>query len=86
MKTSEESISTETTKRIGLRYALKYREEHDPQTKHTDPGPFPFSEIETQVVRDELREFKPNAFLSIHSGTLGLFSPYAYAKEQRTVG
>lgn len=48
---------------------------------HTAPGPFAFSEAETQVVRDELQAFKPHAFLSIHSGTLGLFAPYAYTNE-----
>lgn len=29
-----------------------------------------------------MREFKPDAFFSIHSGTLGLFTPHAYDKEQ----
>jgi hypothetical protein len=47
----------------------------------TAPGPFAFSEAETQTVRDELKKFKPHAFFSIHSGTLALFTPYAYSKE-----
>lgn len=56
-------------------------QEHDPEMVRTAPGPFAFSEAETQTVRDELKKFKPHAFFSIHSGTLALFTPYAYSKE-----
>ena len=33
-------------------------------------GEKPFSEVETQMVRDLVTEFKPTTFLSVHSGTL----------------
>lgn len=41
-------------------------------------GEKPFSEVETQMVRDLVTEFKPTTFLSVHSGTLGLYMPWAY--------
>lgn len=44
------------------------------------PGPHPFSERETQVVRAVLDEFRPHIFLSVHSGTLGMYTPPAYSK------
>eukprot|EP00435_Cladocopium_sp_Y103_P046357 s892_g13.t1 len=41
-------------------------------------GKRPFSEPETQLVRDLISDFKPTTFLSVHSGTLGLYMPWAY--------
>lgn len=41
-------------------------------------GKSPFSEPETQLVRDLISDFKPATFLSVHSGTLGLYMPWAY--------
>lgn len=41
-------------------------------------GKSPFSEPETQLVRDLISDFKPTTFLSVHSGTLGLYMPWAY--------
>ena len=42
-------------------------------------GPAAFSEPETRIFRDLVSDFKPTAFLSIHSGTKAMFTPYAYA-------
>jgi len=42
------------------------------------PGKKAFSEIETQFLRDSVKSFQPLVFLSIHSGVLGLFYPYAF--------
>ncbi len=43
------------------------------------PGKKAFSEIETQFIRDSVKSMiDPLMFLSIHSGTLGLFYPYAF--------
>jgi len=41
-------------------------------------GQRPFSEPETQMVRDLISNFQPTTFLSVHSGTLGLYMPWAY--------
>jgi hypothetical protein len=44
----------------------------------TDSGPKPFSEIETRTMRDSVTKFDPDMFLIVHSGTYGLYTPYAY--------
>jgi hypothetical protein len=39
------------------------------------------SESETKVISNLLAVQSPHVFLSIHSGTLGLFAPYAYSED-----
>jgi hypothetical protein len=51
----------------------------------TNSGPKPFSEPETQAVRDLLKEYKPNMYLSIHSGSAGLYTPHAYSMDERII-
>jgi len=50
-----------------------------PQASKTDEysGIFPFSEIESSFVKDSVTTFKPDVFLTLHSGVFGLFYPYA---------
>ncbi|CAD8106529.1 unnamed protein product [Paramecium sonneborni] len=69
---------------LNRNYKSHWSKDHDPEMVRTAPGPFAFSEAETQTVRDELKRFSPHVFFSIHSGTLALFTPYAYSKEQPT--
>lgn len=45
------------------------------------PGPAPFSEGETQAVRAVLLEARPHMFLSVHSGTEGMYTPPAFASD-----
>merc|ERR1719272_41827 len=45
------------------------------------PGDHAFSEPEARILRDTLAEFEPTFYLSVHSGNLGVFSPYAYASD-----
>eukprot|EP00916_Digyalum_oweni_P022909 GHVL01037981.1.p1 GENE.GHVL01037981.1~~GHVL01037981.1.p1 ORF type:complete len:350 (+),score=50.58 GHVL01037981.1:126-1175(+) len=47
-----------------------------------NPGKKPFSEAETQLVKSEIEKFKPTAFLSVHSGTYGMYMPWAYKAEK----
>ena len=47
-----------------------------------NPGPRPFSEKETQIFRKAVTEFDPHVFASVHSGTLGMYMPWAF-KEGR---
>jgi len=47
----------------------------------TNPGPKAFSEPETQILQQLVEKFNPTTFLSIHSGTLGMYMPYAYDKQ-----
>jgi len=44
-------------------------------------GKAPFSEPETQILRSIADEYKPTIFLTVHSGTLGMYMPYAYSAE-----
>jgi len=44
----------------------------------TNPGPAPFSEPETQLFRDLVTAYRPTNFLTVHSGTRGMYMPWAY--------
>jgi len=44
----------------------------------TNPGPAPFSEPETQIFKKLVTDFDPTVFLTIHSGTRGLYMPWAF--------
>eukprot|EP00435_Cladocopium_sp_Y103_P075783 s111_g64.t5 len=46
--------------------------------KDTNPGPAPFSEPETRLLRSLVSEYKPTTYLCVHSGTLGLYMPWAF--------
>jgi hypothetical protein len=48
----------------------------------TYPGKKAFSEDETVVLRDLSKAFKPDVFLTVHSGTLGMYIPYAYSTNE----
>jgi hypothetical protein len=47
-------------------------------TVDTNPGPSAFSEAETQVFKDLVSNYKPSNFLTIHSGTKGMYMPWAF--------
>jgi len=44
----------------------------------TYSGPKPFSEPETRIFRKLATAYKPTTFLSVHSGTRGLYMPWAF--------
>lgn len=44
----------------------------------TDPGKTPFSEPETRIFKELVSNFQPTTFLTVHSGTLGVYMPWAY--------
>mmetsp|Transcript_144701 Transcript_144701/g.463702 ORF Transcript_144701/g.463702 Transcript_144701/m.463702 type:complete len:413 (+) Transcript_144701:56-1294(+) len=44
----------------------------------TNPGPKPFSEPETQAFRELVTKYQPTTFLTIHSGTRGMYMPWAF--------
>lgn len=46
--------------------------------RDTAPGPAPFSEPETRIFKKVISEYSPTTFLTVHSGTLGLYMPWAY--------
>jgi hypothetical protein len=52
--------------------------------KQVSSGPSPFSEPETKAIRDSLKNFQADLFLSVHSGTLGMYTPHAYSDADGT--
>jgi len=44
----------------------------------TNPGPSAFSESETQAFKKLVEDYRPTNFLTIHSGTKGMYMPWAY--------
>lgn len=47
----------------------------------TNPGPRPFSEPETRVFKKLVEAYRPTNFLTVHSGTRGMYMPWAYDME-----
>lgn len=48
----------------------------------TNPGETPFSEPETIALKSALDNYRPFLFLTIHSGTMGMYTPYAYSDQK----
>lgn len=44
----------------------------------TNPGPKPFSEPETRAFKQLVEAYMPTTFLTIHSGTRGMYMPWAF--------
>jgi len=47
----------------------------------TNPGPMAFSEPETKAFKGLVEAYRPTTFLTIHSGTKGMYMPWAYDME-----
>ena len=47
----------------------------------TNPGAAPFSEPETQTLKGLVDTLHPDVFITVHSGTLGMYMPYAYSRD-----
>jgi len=60
-----------------------WQPEHEEETimSNTNPGAQPFSEFETQTFKALVQEYKPTTFLTIHSGTKGMYMPWAFDTE-----
>uniref|UniRef100_A0A6U4BW63 Peptidase M14 domain-containing protein n=1 Tax=Vitrella brassicaformis TaxID=1169539 RepID=A0A6U4BW63_9ALVE len=48
----------------------------------TNPGAKPFSEPETAIFLDLVKEVKTTTFVTIHSGTFGMYQPWAYEQKE----
>jgi hypothetical protein len=44
----------------------------------TNPGPSAFSEPETELFKELVSNYNPTNFLTVHSGTKGMYMPWAY--------
>lgn len=49
----------------------------------TNPGMMAFSEPESRILKKLMEDFKPDTFLDVHSGNLGLYLPNQLAKEHK---
>lgn len=56
------------------------------ESDQLNPGPFPLSEGETKVFQKEIGSFYPNIFASVHSGTLGMYMPWAFDESANESG
>jgi len=52
-------------------------------TAESNPGNHAFSEPESRITKMLMEDFKPDTFLDVHSGTLGLYLPNALAEEHK---
>ena len=46
-----------------------------------NPGSAPFSEPETRILKRLVDTLRPDVFITVHSGTLGMYMPYAYSRD-----
>eukprot|EP00933_Yihiella_yeosuensis_P050200 TRINITY_DN47969_c0_g1_i1.p1 TRINITY_DN47969_c0_g1~~TRINITY_DN47969_c0_g1_i1.p1 ORF type:complete len:422 (+),score=89.81 TRINITY_DN47969_c0_g1_i1:115-1380(+) len=46
-----------------------------------NPGPKPFSEPETMIFKKVVEQYRPTTFLTVHSGTRGMYMPFAYDRK-----
>lgn len=56
------------------------KKEKDYDANEEYPGTSPFSEPETQILREVVREFAPHVWMNVHSGMEALFMPYDHKK------
>ena len=51
----------------------------NPEADQLAPGDRAFSEKETQIFKTAVEQFDPTVFAAIHSGTMGMYMPWAYS-------
>ena len=56
----------------------KKEKDYDPNEEY--PGTAPFSEPETRILRQLVKEFAPHVWVNVHSGMEALFMPYDHKK------
>jgi len=56
----------------------KKEKDYDPNEEY--PGTAPFSEPETQILQQLVKEFDPHVWVNVHSGMEALFMPYDHKK------
>ena len=55
----------------------KWQKEQSYGMSLTEPGSAPFSEPETRILKRLVEGFRPTTFMTIHSGTRGMYMPWA---------
>lgn len=56
----------------------KKEKDYDPNEEY--PGTAPFSEPETRILKQLVKEFDPHVWINVHSGMEALFMPYDHKK------
>lgn len=64
---------------INRNWDSHWRPSQEGDPAQTGPGTGPFSEAETVAMRDAMKEAKPHLFVTVHSGAVGMYTPYAYS-------
>ena len=67
---------------VNRNWSYEWKSEDCSGESETCPGDAPFTEPEPTETKDLLHEFGADIFITIHSGTLGLFTPWAYSTEK----
>lgn len=62
-----------------------WKKNGDGNLDQVNPGAYAFSESETQLFRKAVVEFQPTVFATIHSGTRGMYMPWAFNAESGVV-
>ena len=69
---------------INRNWSYEWEENDCTVESETCSGDFPFSEPESTETKNLLHAFGADIFITIHSGTLGLYTPWAYCTEKAT--
>jgi hypothetical protein len=62
---------------INRNYDVEFKIIDDPEQ---NAGPKPFSEWETRSIKRLMEKYTPKTFITVHSGVLGMYIPFAYRK------
>lgn len=66
---------------VNRNWDVQWRKHQEGDPAQTSPGSAPFSEAETAAMRDAMTQARPDLFVTVHSGALGMYTPYAYSTD-----
>jgi len=82
-KVTHGSYCTRTNRRgVDLNRNWDDHWKHATSRADTNSGRTAFSEEEVRLLRDAANTFRPDMFVSVHSGALGMYTPYAYSTKR----
>jgi len=67
---------------LNRNYDMGWTEGTPRDMPNTNPGPHPFSENETRIMKELMETDRPTTFLTVHSGTKGMYMPWAYSPDK----
>jgi len=66
---------------LNRNYNIKWEPGATIEGQSTNPGPHPFSEPETQIMKSLLETLRPTTYLTVHSGVKGMYMPWAWSTD-----